>query len=158
MSMTKEKHRIIAIMLAFVMAIVLCSAFTSTRAYAEEFDDVGSSSNEAGSGDDEPGDRFQSNYAINGTYTTVASMSTSGNGFNRNVTLECSNINVFHHNDVRMLDKYDNVIWEEYGAVGYNGTRTFWCGSNVYKIQVRVALQNILGAVTPLNGNCIVSW
>lgn len=94
-------------------------------------------------------------YTLSGDYQTVFS---TGGGLNRNITLECRNINIFHHNDVRMLDEHGDVIWESYGAVGYNGIRTFWCGSDVYVMQARVGAMNILGMVTPYRADCTVSW
>jgi hypothetical protein len=94
-------------------------------------------------------------YTVHNAYVTMYS---PGGGINRNVTLSFNNSHFAHHNDVRMLGQNGNVIWEEYGAVGYNGTREFWCGSDVYAIQTRVALANVLGIVTPLNAECNVSW
>ncbi len=76
---------------------------------------------------------------ISTTWTTVLSSST---GFNRDVhvkaittstglleTVKC---------DIRLLDKNGNAVWSQNGAVpGNNVERTFWCGSDVYKVQMR---------------------
>ena len=49
------------------------------------------------------------------------------------------------HADVRMYGKYNNLLWEEYGAVDYGSSRTFICGADVYKVQIRLAAKNITG-------------
>lgn len=77
---------------------------------------------------------------------------------NKNVTIECQNVVVLHHNDVRMRDINGNIVWEEYGAIGYNGSRTFWCGDNVYSIEVRIGAKNIVGDYIPKRGSCTVFW
>lgn len=40
--------------------------------------------------------------------------------------------------DIRMLGKDGNVVWEEAKACPGKGSRVFWCGSDVYTIQIRV--------------------
>ena len=49
------------------------------------------------------------------------------------------------HADVRMYGKYNNLLWEEYGVVDYGSSRTFICGTDVYKVQIRLAAKNITG-------------
>ena len=71
-------------------------------------------------------------YTVYDTYVTIFSVPTNGAGTNKNIKTSFQNISVYHHNDIRMLDKNGNIVWKEYGAVDYNATRTFWCGSNVY--------------------------
>jgi|GEM_PF-1432062 len=56
-----------------------------------------------------------------------------------------------NRNDVRMIDKNGKVVWEEYGAIAWNGSRNFWCGSNVAKVQVRT--QYGIAAVYAYDGN-----
>ena len=67
------------------------------------------------------------------TWKTVYSSTT---GFNRNVAITCYNTST-HTNDIRMLGSNGQVVWTEDGAIDYSGSRTFWCGSDVYKIQLR---------------------
>lgn len=75
-------------------------------------------------------------------WTTVIS---SNSGFNRVVHVSA---NTFTHInlmttvscDIRLLDRYDNVLWSADDAVPGNGTyKDFWCGSDVYKVQLRTA-------------------
>lgn len=154
---TRRRNLVLAIVSIFVFTLAFCiSLLSPTKAYATTNDDaITVIANDQNNDDVILVNRFQASYTLYGSYTTVA---TSTTGFNRNIRISCNNINVFHHNDVRMLDRNGNVIWEEYGAVAYNGSRRFWCGSNVYQVQVRVALQNVLGAATPLRAECTVSW
>ena len=37
--------------------------------------------------------------------------------------------------NIRMLGKSGNVIWSENEAVAGQGSRVFWCGSDIYTIQ-----------------------
>lgn len=60
----------------------------------------------------------------------------SSRGFNRNVSITCYNTST-HKNDIRMLGSNGQTVWTENGAIDYSGSRTFWCGSDVYKIQLR---------------------
>ena len=88
-----------------------------------------------------------------GNYTELLG---SGNCANKTVSVYCINNNTLQHNDVRMLDSLGNVVWEEYGAIDYSGSRSFWCGSNVYSIQIRVAGKNIIGDLMPKFATCDV--
>lgn len=60
------------------------------------------------------------------------------------------------HADIRMKDKYGNVIWEEYGAVDYGSSRTFSLGSNVYSVEARIAGKDILGDLVPVSAS--INW
>ena len=84
----------------------------------------------------------------------------NGNCSNKSVTITCYNNSTYHHNDVRMKDSNGNIVWEEYGAIDYSGQRTFYCGSNVYSIEVRVGAKNIIGDLLfPKVGSCnVVIW
>lgn len=82
-------------------------------------------------------------YSIN-TSTSWKTIATASSGFDCNVDIKCTN---FEHVpcDIRMLNSKGSVIWEESGAIqitsmvgsGGPGFRTFWCGSDVYTIQIR---------------------
>lgn len=78
-------------------------------------------------------------------------------GINRKVFVQTYSIWYLHHLDVRMLDRYGNVVWEEYGAIDAGGSRTFTVGSNVVAVQARVASKNIFGEVQPEKGICEVT-
>lgn len=68
------------------------------------------------------------------TWKTIASSTT---GFNCDVVINGLVIGNYCL-DVRMLDKNGNVVWSEENSVNtLNGARTFWCGKNVYTIQVK---------------------
>lgn len=68
--------------------------------------------------------------------TSWKTIATSTTGFNCDVFIECRNLDLAAL-DIRMLGKNGNVVWSESGAVGGQGNRIFWCGSDVYTIQVK---------------------
>ena len=74
----------------------------------------------------------------NTSWQTIASSTT---GFNCNVYIKCNNTATSGlgvvPSDVRMLGKSGNVVWSENGAVPGLGSRVLWCGSDVYKIQIK---------------------
>ena len=82
-------------------------------------------------------------YSIN-TSTSWKKIAEASSGFGCNVYIECTNFSNVPC-DIRMLDANGGLVWEESGAIsinsifgsGGNGSRTFWCGSNVYQIQIR---------------------
>lgn len=47
--------------------------------------------------------------------------------------------------DVRMLGASGNVIWSENMAIRSNHHRTFYCGSDVYTLQIRTNLSGVTG-------------
>lgn len=44
--------------------------------------------------------------------------------------------------DVRMLGRTGNVVWEEKDAMPTYGKRNFWCGDNVYALQVKAVRES----------------
>lgn len=83
---------------------------------------------------------LRSSHNIDTSWTTVLS---SSSGFNRDVHIQAT---TFTYNglfstvpcDIRMLDKKGNVLWTGTGEVpGQNQVVSFWCGSDVYKVQIR---------------------
>ena len=77
-----------------------------------------------------------SNVTIYDYYTDTVILQ-SGHG-GRNVHIDVYNNSDGFVNDVRMLGWSGNTVWEEFGAIGASGSRTFWCGSDVAKIQIKV--------------------
>ncbi len=67
-------------------------------------------------------------------WTTIA---TSTSGFNCNVQVNTLNATLPPTNHIRMLGKDGNVVWQENSAISYSNSRVFWCGSDVYEIQIR---------------------
>ncbi|MBQ8997020.1 hypothetical protein IJ095_03305 [Candidatus Saccharibacteria bacterium] len=86
----------------------------------------------------------ESNVTINGIYTDVT---TAGAGQHRYITCSVANPYGGQVTDVRMLGASGNIVWEEEGAIANNGTRTFECGSNVYKIQMKVRGVTLVGII-----------
>lgn len=86
------------------------------------------------------------NTAWNKTITTSTSWKTvitSSTGFNRwvgihNWSTATDGLGILRA-DIRMLGKNGNVIWAEDKACPGYGSRAFWCGSDVYTIQIKVA-------------------
>ena len=79
------------------------------------------------------------------TSTSWKTIATASSGFDCNVDIGCTNFsNVPCY--IRMLNSKGSVILEESGAIkitsmlgsGGYGSRTFWCGSDVYTIQIRI--------------------
>ena len=73
-------------------------------------------------------------------YTDTVNM---GHHNGREITIAMYNNSWGVTNDVRMLDRNGNVVWEEMSAIGADGVRTFWCGPDVRKIQVKVRRTSI---------------
>ena len=77
--------------------------------------------------------------SINTVWKEIAK---STDGFNCYVYIACYNtspgsLTQVAASDIRMLDANGNVIWYEGGAVSGSGSRIFFCGSDVYSIQIR---------------------
>lgn len=73
------------------------------------------------------------NLYVDGTWRTIA---TSSTGFNCNVYI--NGMVTSNYMDVRMLGSSGNIVWSLTNAVAtYSGPGLFYCGSNVYSIQVR---------------------
>lgn len=73
------------------------------------------------------------NLYVDGSWRTIA---TSSTGFNCNVYI--NGLVTSNYMDVRMLGSSGNVVWSLTNAVAtYSGPGLFYCGSNVYSIQVR---------------------
>ena len=135
------------------MKHILKSAITSTLALAlllsssmltQAAEVSGAEPNDAiVSNDIDGGISTYSNSFQNGTVITTSwkTVATSTTGFDCNVYIKCMNTGMIgwqvSPTDIRMLDRNGNVVWSENGAVAGQGNRTFWCGSNVYKIQAR---------------------
>lgn len=98
-------------------------------------------------------------YASNsykGTITTSTewkTLATSTSGFNCNV--EVSNHSTgtdglgILRADIQMLGRNGQRVWyEEKACPGY-GSRVFWCGPDVYTIQIRVAYGNGTASARP---------
>ena len=87
------------------------------------------------------------------TSTSYKTIAYSTNGFNRNVKVFNASTSTdglgILRADIRMLDRYGNIVWEEKKACPGYGSRVFWCGSNVYKIQIKVAYGKGTARATP---------
>lgn len=73
----------------------------------------------------------------NNQWTTILAMDKdSERGFNRHVTIECEGS---FATDVRMLGVNDDILWTGNRAIDSSGKRCFWCGPDVYMIEIRLA-------------------
>ena len=72
---------------------------------------------------------------VSTTWTTIA---TNSNGFGCNVQIAGYLTSVGHRIDVRMLGRSGNILWSEDDSCPGLSTRVYWCGADVYSIQVRV--------------------
>ncbi len=112
--------------IAFALALVMVLSVTpSVNAAVNSVDMVNSNT-------------YYSGTVVSTSWTTVA---TSTTGFNCNVYIQCMNTGVVGlkvvPSDIRMLGKSGNVIWSEDAAIAGQGNRIFYCGSDVYTIQIR---------------------
>lgn len=64
-------------------------------------------------------------------WTTIA---TSTNGFGCTVQV---NVNGTGRVSIQMLGQNNDKLWSETGALGLVGSRQFYCGTDVHKIQVK---------------------
>ena len=123
----------------FALSLVLSSALLVQAAETpfEDSDTTQSLEND-NSGISTYSEHYNNGITISTSWTTIA---TSTTGFNRNVYIKSMNLGMdglrVLPTDIRMLDKNGNVVWSENGAVPGQGSRTFWCGSNIYTIQAK---------------------
>lgn len=130
----KKTLSIISIMLAFIMLLG-----SSIPVYATEFPVFGTTQTSVSSrANSYPYPNLAYSLTTTTSWQTIA---TSSTGFNCNVFIKCMNTTTSGWgvvpSDIRMLGKSGNVVWSENGAVPGQGNRTFWCGSDVYTIQIR---------------------
>ena len=76
------------------------------------------------------------------TSTTWKTLATSTTGFNKNVTVfnwstGTDGLGILRA-DIRLLGKNGNVVWSESKSCPGYGTRVYWCGTDVYTIQIKV--------------------
>lgn len=76
---------------------------------------------------------------VNTGYKRLAYCSTSGSGFNCNVTIRCELNLLSNRGVVMMKDKNGKVLWTATSDyyVPSHGSYTFWCGSDVYSIWIK---------------------
>lgn len=78
-------------------------------------------------------------------YTYYTDTVVFGRHNGREITIDMYNNSWGVTNDVRMLDRDGDVVWEEMAAIEADGVRTFWCGPDVRKLQVKVRRTSIFG-------------
>lgn len=72
------------------------------------------------------------------TYKTIAYVDTSrSTGLGAEIVILVPTNTSISDNDIIMLDRNGNRVWEEFGAIPYEGIRSFECGSDVYTVQIR---------------------
>ena len=86
---------------------------------------------------------------VGSTWKTVASSTT---GFNCNVKVSSLGTTLGKV-DVRLLGKKGNVLWSQYESFGTLGYGIYWCGSDVYKIQVKYHSSNGRGTISTFPAN-----
>lgn len=77
------------------------------------------------------------------TSTTWSTLATSTTGFNCNVAVNNAStafdgVGILRA-DIRMLGSTGNVLWSESKSCPGYGTRVYWCGPDVYTLQIKVA-------------------
>lgn len=81
---------------------------------------------------------------VGSTWKTVASSTT---GFNCNVKISSLGTTLGTV-DVRLLGKNGNVLWSQYESFGTLGYGIYWCGADVYQIQVKYHSSNGRGTIS----------
>ena len=75
---------------------------------------------------------------ITPTYKTIAYVDPArSTGFGAEIVILVVENTAISANDIRMLDRYGNEIWEEEGAISNAGIRSFECGTDVYTVQIK---------------------
>ena len=133
----KENRVILAI--CMVIAITISCVGANTIAYAEESSSA-ISEQENESSTIEPRTRFGEAVLYGGTWSTIY---INNNGINANVKISVITSSLISRGaDVRMLGRNGEVVWIERRAIGVNGERTFWCGSDVVHLQAKAAVSD----------------
>ncbi len=71
---------------------------------------------------------------VNTSWKTVLQ---TNSGFSRTITISFTATNSNDYCNVRFLGKNGNVVWTKNNAIQGNGIPvSFWCGADVYKIQI----------------------
>ena len=75
---------------------------------------------------------------INTSYQTIAHVDSSySTGFNAEIVILVINNTDISANDIKLLDKNGNWLWEEQPAIPREGIRSFELGPDVYEIQIK---------------------
>ena len=134
----KKKRVILAICMVVAITILSCVG-ANTIAYAEESSSA-ISEQENESSTIEPRTRFGEAVLYGGTWSTIY---INNNGINANVKISVITSSLISRGaDVRMLGRNGEVVWIERQAIGVNGERTFWCGSDVVHLQAKAAVSD----------------
>lgn len=86
---------------------------------------------------------YESGVIVGSTWKKVASSTT---GFNCNVKI-ASLGTTLGTVDVRLLGKNGNVLWTDYESFGSLAYGIYWCGPDVYQIQVKYHSSNGKGTI-----------
>lgn len=133
----KKKRAVLAIYM--VVAIAISCVGANTIAYAEDSPST-ISEQENNSPAVEPRTRFGEAVLYGGTWSTIY---INDNGINANVKISVITSSLISRGaDVRMLGRNGEVVWIERQAIGVNGERTFWCGSDVVHLQAKAAVSD----------------
>lgn len=92
------------------------------------------------------------NYELSGVPVTGKAwtrVAWSNTGFGCNVQINPLNTTIGGMS-VRMLDRNENIIWQETEAIPYNKVRVFECGTDVFYIEVKCVDSNA--------GSSVSSW
>lgn len=129
--MKKLSRLTIALMLAMTMIFGTCLS-----AYAAEITEPSSTE----SASVHSADPMVNQIRVTKSYTTICSGSSISS---HSLYMRLYNNSNMTHLDVRMKDINGNVLWEEYCAIDYASSRTFSLGSNVYKVEARLAAKDM---------------
>ncbi|MCL2445134.1 hypothetical protein FWD07_03400 [Candidatus Saccharibacteria bacterium] len=94
---------------------------------------------------------------ITGEWTDILPHITSGNGFNRTISVSANNGATNHVNSIRMIGRDGRtVLWGFGNAVGFSHQNVrFWLGADVYRVQMRVISTSVVNTV-PFRAQIIV--
>ncbi len=115
----------LSMLLSMVLAFSLMVGATGTIVHAEELDTP------AEEEDVEEYVNFNTGINVGTSWATIV---TASPGINGNIKV---NTVGYTRADVRMLGSNGNELWYGEDAIAPVGERTFWCGSDVYTVQIR---------------------
>lgn len=134
--------RTLSITLAVVMALTMMFGGVISANAAEEFPaEPAMQEMEAGANARSNSFPYTSSAKALQLSTSWKTIATSTTGFGGHVRIHCQNSGFPPSKGyVRLLDKNGNVLWtsSEEKAVPSQDSYSYWCGNDVYEIQVRV--------------------
>lgn len=139
------------VVVAFAIATIFLATTATVDAFATDANTVANDSQNTTAETRET--TYYGPFELDASYKTIYT-DPRGRGINNNIQIQTYNIWSAHQLDIQMIGTSGNVVWEEEGAIAAGLSRTFWCGSDVVSIRVRISNASFLGNLQPKRGFC----